>query len=570
MRAYQRRGLEDILRQTAGVTLVQSGQTGAQTSLFIRGQESDHAVVLLNGRRLPPGLAGIYQLEFLDASTLESVQIHRGAVSSIYGSDALAGAIDLRSTDARFVQSNTVSGYAETGSWDTRRAGTRVTVKDGAFTAALDGSWTETENDFEPDTASSAFENGVIRGNFAVELGDGVFFDVLGYLQDGRVDTPGARGGFGFPSAAFNQNRGYLVSPRFSILRDDWDLSVLYSHSGNDLLARDTGGFDNDLFQTGEEFEAVFNVRPSDRLEFTIGSGHYQYEFIRLPTPTAFGSPSGFEYAFTGVFGQASIDLTETTNLLASYRYDEFDAFASRGTYLVSLSQEIEATGTTVFGKIATGYKAPAGQDYAFLDPSVNPAVLRPEENETIEFGLRQELFEEKASFALTYFRSDIDNLIDGNFNFVTNTIFPTLGDAETEGVEIEARITPTENLEIYANYTKLDAFLVQGQSSFASVQPGDRLPRRPEHSINGGFLARGDAWTFGGEFSSAYQRFDVGNVALEDFTVARFFGSYELNEFIEIYGRVENVFDERYDPVPGFPAARTAVFGGVRIALGQ
>src|SRR5690606_15150133 len=104
IRSFQRHNIGDVLGQTAGVSLIEAGQTGSQTSLFIRGMESNHTVVLLNGRRLPPGLAGIYQLEYLDVSTLESVQITKGAASSLYGSDALAGVIDLRSTDARYVE----------------------------------------------------------------------------------------------------------------------------------------------------------------------------------------------------------------------------------------------------------------------------------------------------------------------------------------------------------------------------------------------------------------------------------------------------------------------------------
>ena len=80
IRTYQQYDVEDILFRSAGVSLVQAGQAGGQTSLFIRGMESNHTVVLLNGRRLPPGLAGLYQLEFLDVSTMESVQTDEGGL----------------------------------------------------------------------------------------------------------------------------------------------------------------------------------------------------------------------------------------------------------------------------------------------------------------------------------------------------------------------------------------------------------------------------------------------------------------------------------------------------------
>ena len=76
--------------------------------MFVRGLESNHVVTLLNGRRLAPGLAGLYNLELLDTSLLESVQLAKGPVSSLYGSDAIGGALDLRMTDARFINEKTI------------------------------------------------------------------------------------------------------------------------------------------------------------------------------------------------------------------------------------------------------------------------------------------------------------------------------------------------------------------------------------------------------------------------------------------------------------------------------
>ena len=259
IRTSQRRDLGDVLQQTVGVHLVQAGQTGAQSSLFIRGMESNHAVVLLNGRRLPPGLAGLYQLEYLDVSTLESVQILRGASSSLYGSDALGGAIDLRSTDARYLTEDTLNSFVEAGSFSTFRTGHKLAVRDGRLSLALDTSWVETAN----DRPRSDFENQVLRGNLAYEIADGVFFDVLGYIQDSFLEVPGSSLSPNFPETQLNDNQSSLFSPRFSITRDEWDFSTFYSYSQNELEAtRDVNGLDSLLEQTGHEFEAVYNWHP--------------------------------------------------------------------------------------------------------------------------------------------------------------------------------------------------------------------------------------------------------------------------------------------------------------------
>jgi vitamin B12 transporter len=566
IRTFQRYGIEDVLRQGAGLSLVQAGHSGGQTSLFIRGQESNHAVVLLNGRRLPPGLAGLYQLEFLDISNLESVQIVRGASSSLYGSDALAGAIDLQTTDARYVEENTVRSYVEGGSFETLRTGNKVTLRDGKIGLTFDATTHETNN----DRPLSDLQNGTLRGNVAVELADGVFFDFLGSVQEGEVGVPGSALGFGFPVAERNENRGLLWSPRFSVVREEWDFAAFYSHTNNELIdTRSPFATDSILDQTGDEFEAVVNFRPSQETTYTLGAGHYEQSFERIPlTPNAFNTPSAFRFGYSSVFAQGSWDLPENFHLLLSGRHDEQDSFASQPTYSAQLSRDFTETNTTVFAKVGTGYKVASGQDFIFLDPALDPGSLSPEESFTREVGMRQTILNERSSAAVTYFQADIDNLIDVDpFTFVD----PAIVDTETEGIEVELRVSPQVGVDFYANYTWLDAFVVSGQyfGSFGG-SPGDRLIRRPEHSLGAGLILSGDAWKLGAEMNGGYHRPDAPGLVLPDYSVARVFGSLEVNENLELYGRVENVFDETYESTRGFQAAGTGAFIGARVVLGK
>jgi len=566
IRASQRRDLVDLLDHTAGVHLVPAGQTGAQSSLFIRGMESNHAVVLLNGRRLPPGLAGLYQLEYLDVSTLESVQILRGASSSLYGSDALAGAIDLRSTDARRITGDTLDSFVEGGSFSTFRTGHKLAIREGRFGLALDTAWVETDN----DRPRSAFENGVLRGNAAYEIADGVYLDVLGYVQDSFLEVPGSSLSPAFPEPQLNDNQSSLFSPRFSVARDEWDFSAFYSGSRNELEAtRDVSALDSRLEQTGHEFEAVFNWHPDKNATWTLGAGHYTYEFDRTPLiPGPFNTPSAFDYGYGSVFAQADLALPADFHLLASGRHDEHDSFESKATWTVSLDHEIEATKTLLFAKAATGYKAPSGQDFIFLAPTVDPSTLLPEESLTREIGFRQTVLNERSSVALTYFEADVDNLIDVDpFTFVD----PAVVDTETSGFELEAVVSPCEGLRLYANATWLDAVIVDGQylGGFGGV-PGDKLPRRPEFALSGGLVLSGDRWRLGAEVTGACDRLDSPGVILDDYTVARIFGDYEINDAVAVFARLENVFDLDYETTQGFEAAGFGAYGGVRVVWGK
>ncbi|MEM7601836.1 MAG: TonB-dependent receptor [Verrucomicrobiota bacterium] len=575
IRSFQRYDVASVLSQSAGVTVSSAGGEGSQTSIFVRGMESDHTVVLLNGRRLPRGLAGLYHVEFLDVSHLESLQFSRGPASSLYGSDALAGAIDLRTTDARFIESNSFSSYIEGGSFNTLRSGGKVTLRDGRVGIALAGSFLDTRN----DRVQSDYDNTTFRGNMAYELGDGVYLDILGSVQDAFLEVPGSRFAFdgsrnlGFPEQQINANQSGLASPRFTIVRDDWDFSTFYSYTTNELTARNTPFFnDNRLEQDGSEWEAVFNFRPSDEATFTIGGGTYEYTFDRTPLPAGlFNHPSNFEYGFNGIFAQAELALPASFFLLTSGRYDDHDTYESKGTYTVQLSHQVEQTGTTFFGKAATGYKAPTGQDLLFTNSLTTAADLVPEESMSFEFGIQQEVCNGDGTVSLTYFNNAIDNLVDNDpITFGTAQV-----DTESDGFEFEFTVAATDRLDLYANYTYLNARVTEG-SYLLAYQPGSRLIRRPRHTVAAGAIYSADRWQIGAEITGAYDRTDrgfFGGPAQQDlggYTVARFFGSYEVCDNLEIYTRLENAFDEQYDYIAGFEAPGAGGFIGARILFGE
>ncbi|NOX98957.1 MAG: TonB-dependent receptor, partial [Verrucomicrobia bacterium] len=281
--------LEDVLSFMPGVSVVQTGQTGAQTSLFIRGMESNHTVTLLNGRRLAPGLSGDYNLGLLDTTFLESVELYRGPISSLYGSDAIAGALNLRMADARQVGDGTQSKvFAEGGSFDTIRAGSQITYGQGPLGVVFDVSFLDTAN----DQPNNDFRNLNLRSNIALEIADGVTLDLLAYLQDSQLEVPGSTLSTFYPENQLNDNRSWLLSPRLTIERDSWDLGAYYSYNSSRLNAtRDVFLQDNRLEQTSNEVEVKLNIHPTDNGIYTVGLAYFDYDFSRDPlVPGAFNT----------------------------------------------------------------------------------------------------------------------------------------------------------------------------------------------------------------------------------------------------------------------------------------
>lgn len=564
LKARQLYQLEQVLSFSPGVSIVQTGQAGGVSSLFIRGMESNHTVVMLNGRRLAPGLAGLYNLELLDTMWLDSVELQRGPVSSLYGSDALAGALDLRMTDARtLLPGASATSLVEGGSFNTIRAGQQFKAKEGPLGVVLDLSFHDTEN----DQVFSDFQNLNLRTNVALEIGDRTWIDVLGYYQDSELQVPGSTQSFFFPETQLNDNESWLLSPRFSIQRDDWDFSTFYSHNRSELEAtQDVFFLDSLLEQESNEVEAQLNLHPSDNATFTLGGGWFEHEFTRMPLiPGPFNTASAQRYSYWSLYGQADLDLPANLNLLGSGRYDGHDSFDSKATYSVQLTHTVEATDTQVFGKIATGYKAPSGQDFVFLPPTIDPTTLEPEESRSWEAGVRQFLPEDFGSVAVTYFQADIENLVD-SFGFPA---IPTTVDTETQGIELEILLTPGDHWQFFANYTWLEAHITDGFyfGGFAGG-PGDRLPRRPEHTFSGGVSYQTLDWRLGAEFISAFGRLDSPGVTLDDYAVARVFGSVFVNDQLEIFARMENVFDESFETTRGYEASGFGAYGGIRFTF--
>jgi len=356
------------------------------------------------------------------------------------------------------------------------------------------------------------------------------------------------------------------------VQRDNWDLSAFYSYTENqleDLNSPPPFVVDSRLEQVGHEVEAVLNYQQGERAVYTLGLGHYDYEFDRNPLNASSTLQSSNQYAYSSIFGQADVEFGGGFGLLASVRHDAHDSYDDATTYTVQLQYLCSLSGAKFYLKNATGYKVPSGQDLLFLDPSINPSALEPESSDSWEIGLQKSFLEDSARLSLAYFVSDITDLIDND----PNTFAFSQVDSESKGVELETRFAIADGLDLYANYTYLDAVVAAG-SGFTGLS-GDRLLRRPKHIISAGAHYRADCWSLGLELQGYYDREDIDSAlftrtSLEDFLLARVVGSYQVSENCQLYGRVENLFDEDYESSDGYEGRGLGAFAGVRVNFAQ
>jgi outer membrane cobalamin receptor len=311
------------------------------------------------------------------------------------------------------------------------------------------------------------------------------------------------------------------------------------------------------------------NLRPTSWLTLTSG---FFYSRVnagqeRPFVSQAFGPQPTFISDHTqeiAGFLQATLTPIENLIFVAGGRFDHFNQFGGVWTYRFAGSYKIEKTNTTLHSSVATGFSPPSSQDKIFG----NNFGLKPEHDLGWDIGVRQELWSgsgRSVTVGLTYFHNDLSNVI--GFNGLFQTL--NLGAAETQGLEAELRAQPVADLVFTASYTYLDA---EKTSSADISQPqGARLPRRPRNEV---YVSASYLWwkrlrtTIEAKFVNAREELNFGgpNFDIEDYSFVNIAAEYEVNPHMSIFGRIDNLTNEHYAEVFGFPALGRAAYGGVKV----
>jgi vitamin B12 transporter len=305
------------------------------------------------------------------------------------------------------------------------------------------------------------------------------------------------------------------------------------------------------------------DLRPTSWLTLTSG---FFYSRVNAGEERPFISP-GFGPKLIGDYTRDTAGFLEATvNIdnfifVAGGRLDNFNQFGDVWTYRFASSYKVDRTNTTLHSSVATGFSPPSSQDKIFG----NNFGLKPEKDLGVDVGIEQRLFENRVTIGATYFHNSLSNVIGFNGEFQTLN----LGAAETQGLETELRAQPIADLTFTASYTYLEA--VKTSSADISQPQGARLPRRPrnEFYVSGSYL-----WwkklrtTVEAKVVNARQEENFGgpNFDMQDYSFVNLAAEYEINSHMSIFGRVDNLTNEHYAEVFGFPDLGRAAYGGLKL----
>src|ERR1700682_3019937 len=554
--------VSDALREVPGLSVVQTGTAGQLTSVFTRGLNSGHTQVLLDGIPINQGLSGQFDFANLTTDNIARIEVVRGPQSTIYGPRAMAGVIQIFTKRGEGTPEATLS--SDGGSYDTFRETLQSDGKINNFDYSIGASRIDTDN----ARPNNQYRNTAGIADVGWSPNDGLR---IGSLFTYSLSDTGNPNLIFAPRPLDNfLTEKWLIAPHVDVrIGDWWEHKFIFSYDEerqvNDPNEDGFVGPTRALF-TRMTIDYQNNLRPTSW--FTLTSGLFYSEVdagqerpfilqIFGPQPTFVSDHT----TQTGAFLQATLTPIENLIFVAGGRIDHFNQFGDIWTYRIAGSYKIDKTNTTLHSSVATGFSPPSSQDKIFG----NNFGLKPEEDFAWDAGIEQRFWENRISVGATYFHNDLSNLI--GFSGLFETL--NLGAARTQGVETELRAQPIVNLIFTATYTYLDA--EKTSSADINQLQGARLPRRPRNEV---YVSASYLWckklrtTIAAKFVNAREELNFGgpNFDIEDSAFVHVAAEYEVNKYMSIFGRIDNLTDEQYAEVFGFPALGRAAYAGVKV----
>ena len=558
------RWLVDILEQAPGVSVVRGGPPGSTTTAFIRGANSNHTLFLIDGVKMNSPSTGGYDLAHLALATdqIERIEIVRGPQSPLYGSEAIGGVINIitRSGAGR----GTYGVEAEGGSYSTGRFhgfanGRANSVGFSGGLSYFDSRGFSSASERRGNVEADGYRNTSYNVRVGYAPDNGAFVDgfLRGFDAEGKFD--GFATGVGPIDREANLQRSVDVYAGVvaGYQSDSWTSHVTISDTETNVETDTPEGFFTSFMLDASIREIDFqNEVAIPGGQTLIGGLEYRRERAEVVSRSSFGDSSFDESVdVVGAYVHDRIELADLGTLSVGGRYEDHSLFGSKWTF--------RATGSSRLGRnarfhasVGSGFRAPSLNDL-FLPFFGNPELL-PEESLGIDLGLEAFASNPELRLDVTYFRNDIENLIE--FGAAG---FENLGEALTQGLEIGGDWVVSSRLVLAGTYTFTDA---------VSRADEQQLLRRPRHQ--GSFRATIDPLPelqLFAELRAKGSRFDAGpegRVALDSYGVVNLAVSYEVADFVLLRGRVDNLLDAEYEELFGFGTAGLSAYVGVTLSF--
>ena len=584
---------KEILDTVPGITATSSGGPGTKTSVFMRGADSKNTLIMIDGIMVndPSSANRDANLSDINADNIERIEVIRGAMSVMYGSNATAGVINIITKKGKEKPSFTAS--AETGSYGTYKAAAgasgatdRLDYSVSASRTDIDGfSIADDDNDDIPHDGNTdeedGYENTTLSGKGGMKLTDN--FRVSGVVRcidsEAELDDTHYPYGYsgdnfttGWPSSTPNPSGPTdkrieserifgKITAENSFGKDFFKSNLSYRYSNHDRKAFNNDGTENYDYDGTLDQYSWHGDLTFDTHTLTVGADHMDESME--------SKSSGIEDedAYTrSVWLQDQLFIGDSAVIIAGVRYDDHEKFGGKTTYRLAPSYTFERYDTTIKASFGTGFRSPSLFE---LYSSYGNTALDPEESTGWDAGVEKGFMGNEYTIGVTYFETDYEDKIewtmtdpmtfDGEYQNLS-------GKTETSGVESFVKWTPSDTLSCRLDYTYTET----------KDPEGKRLVRRPYHKVNlhtrYRFLEKGvvnvsASWV--DDRKASEYAFDKNGDAvdtLDDYFLVNLAASWDFNRHVELYARIDNLLDEFYEEAFSYATAGLSGYVGVKL----
>ncbi|MCH2451153.1 MAG: TonB-dependent receptor [Gracilimonas sp.] len=557
---YSGSSLSELLNEQNGVLINGAvSSPGKDKSVYLRGAATQYTLVLIDGFPVtdPSGEGGAFDLRLLPLENVERIEIVKGSMSTLYGSDAIAGVINVitkKPKDGRF----NLNGKAAYGSYNTNDLSLGANGSAGivGYSVNLSREFTEGITEADPDGSSGFNKDGFER--FALTSQVSVFpveqLSITPFINYSRYDGDYDDGAF---TDGANTYEADLLNTgaRLQYKTGDLEIHEAATFTNTERKFTDSFGVFNpkaSLFNS--DLYATYNKFPKVRFLAGFNIQNLNFELDNINEGSSILSPYVTTYLESGFGLNGELGL----------RYNNHSEYGGNWTFNIAPVYNINGQ-VKLLASLSSGFKAPTLNE--LFGPFGANTDLKPQKSLTFDTGIEFRSADSRLSAGVIYFRRDIEDLIsyDGSLGYIN------INEQNDSGLEVSAEYQfPTTQVKLFYNY--LDGAITQ------DGEETDNLIRRPDHqvgsSINQRFgenLQAGLSGKFVGQRNDLFfnsQTFTNDEVELGSYVLldARIRYNF-LNEKLTIFASVNNILNSEYTEVYGFNTRGTYFKGGLKFS---
>ncbi|MEA3465890.1 MAG: TonB-dependent receptor [Thermodesulfobacteriota bacterium] len=588
----------DILNTVPGLQISSTGGLGTTSKIYMRGADSKNTLLIIDGVSAndpsDPNRGADFSNITLD--NVERIEVVRGAMSVLYGSNATAGVINIITKSG----AEKIHGYAgaETGSYNTYKVYGGLNGSEGISDFSLSVSSLSSDgysianadnNDISHAGNTSEkdeWENTTFSGKITLDLSSNTSLTAVIRYVDATMDLDDnyysflSGGGFAADRTIFwgstldptgrkkNQLETTKLFGKLNLHNQLFDGKLVsdfdYKYSRQERDAEDNDGNDYyDFLGKSDEWswQGTLQVLPFDFV--TAGIGYLQERSDSSSAATV-------EAETMSCWLQNQL-IVSGFDVVAGVHYDDHDRFGGKTTWRIAPAYHFDTTGTTLHASYATGFRSPSLYEMYSANGNKN---LDPEKSQSCEFGVGQSLLNNRLQSGVTYYWMEFDDRIAWDSSIVipgapwAGGYNQLDGDSKTEGFEVFTKFQVVETLLLSLDYTYTDT----------QDPDGLRMVRRPLNKVHAGlrytFLTTGsinvDGYWFDERDAITSARDAQGNAisTLDDYFLVNLAAHYDVTDILRVYARIDNLFDEHYEEAWSYATAGQSFYAGIKLTF--